>query len=112
MNSNFSQFIANQSLKYKDKTALNHRYHVHAHWERITWTDFAKKIHSTAQALIELGVQAQQCIGQFSQNKAENLVVDFAAYSCRDIVVPIYPTSTLTELKFIIENAEIEILFV
>ncbi len=109
---NFSHLISEQAKKYGNKTALYSRFHQHAHWNMLSWIDFDKQVSSIAKAFVEIGINPQQCVGQFSQNKPENLIVDFALYANRGIVVPIYPTSSLTEVKHIIENAEIELLFV
>ena len=58
------------------------------------------------------GVKSQDRIGQYSQNKAENLLVDYATFSIRGVVVPIYPTSTQQQVDFITKDAAVEILFV
>lgn len=108
----FSQLISSQSKKYGDKTALCQRTNLNEEWSKITWTDFAHQVSIAGKAFIELGVVEQQRIAQFSQNKAENLIVDFALFSVRAIVVPIYATSTVSQVEFIVNDAEIEIIFV
>ncbi len=109
---NFANLISAQAKKYGNKTALYSRFHQHAHWDKLSWIDLEKHVTSVAKAFVEIGIKPQQCVGQFSHNKPENFIVDFALYSNRAVVVPIYPTSSLSEVTHIIENAEIEVLFV
>lgn len=40
------------------------------------------------------------------------VVVDFAAYANRAVVVPLYPTGSLEQLEYIVRDAEIRYLFV
>jgi len=48
----------------------------------------------------------------FSQNKPECLIVDFAIYSAGSVGVPIYATSTTSQIEYIIKDAGIEVIFV
>ncbi|OIP81232.1 MAG: long-chain fatty acid--CoA ligase [Porphyromonadaceae bacterium CG2_30_38_12] len=108
----FSQIVGAQAKKYSTKIAFNFRKNLTDHWVHLSWTDFDKQVNVLADALLELGVEAQNCVGQFSQNMTENLVVDFALYSIRGVMVPIYATSSASQLDYIVNDAGIAILFV
>lgn len=108
----FSQLITLQAKKYGDKVAMCQRNSLNEPWSNITWNDFNSQVSIVAKALVELGVKEQHRVAQFSQNKAENLIVDFALFSNRAIVVPMYATSTVSQVEFIVNDAEIEIIFV
>jgi len=111
-NLHFSQLIFAQAKKYGDKVAMYHRAELTDEWSKISWTAFAGYVHSVAKAFVELGVVEQQRVAQFSQNKAENLIIDFALYANRAVMVPLYATSTAPQVEFIVNDAEIEIIFV
>jgi long-chain acyl-CoA synthetase len=108
----FSQLISIQANKYGDKVALCHRENLQDEWINISWTSFANQVSAIAKAFIEIGVSVHQRVGQFSQNKAENLIVDFALYSNRAVLVPLYATSTKQQVEYIVNDAEIQIMFV
>ena len=108
----FTQLITLQATKYGGKPALLQRNNLNEQWSKITWTDFASQVNYVANAFLELGVKEQSCVGQFSQNKSENLIVDFALFANRAIVVPMYATSTVSQVEFIVNDAEIEIICV
>lgn len=108
----FSGLIQNQAKKYGDKTVLNHRKNLKDEWKKISWKSFAEQVTAMSKALCEFGVQEGDRVGQFSNNMAENLVVDCALFSNRAVMVPMYATSTAPQIEFIINDAEITVLFV
>ncbi len=111
-NLHFSQLVFAQAKKYGQKTVLYDREELSDDWKKISWTDFATQILSMAKAFVELGVTEHQRIAQFSQNKAENLIVDFALYAIRATMVPMYATSSASQVEFIVNDAAIELIFV
>jgi len=111
-NLHFSQLIVAQAKKYGDKAAMFHREELSDAWSKISWTAYASQVLSIAKAFVELGVVEHQRVAQFSQNKAENLIIDFALYANRAILVPLYATSSAQQVEFIVNDAEIEIIFV
>jgi long-chain acyl-CoA synthetase len=92
----FAQLIFIQAKKYGEKTALYDRENVGDEWTKLSWSAMANQVSTLAKALIELGVSEQQRVAQFSQNKAENLIVDFALFANRAVMVPMYATSSVS----------------
>jgi len=111
-NTHFSQLIFAQAKKYGDKTALCYRNQISDEWSKISWLEFSNQVSIIGKALLELGIVEQQRVAQFSQNRPENLVVDFALFANRAVMVPMYATSTIAQVEFIVNDAEIEIIFV
>ena len=108
----FAHLIFSQAKKYGEKTVLCSRDNAGDEWSTISWNEMANQVSSIAKAFVELGLTEHQRVAQFSQNKAENLIVDFALFANRAIMVPMYATSTVQQVEFIINDAEIEIIFV
>jgi len=108
----FSQTIKLQSKKYGEKAALYFRKNLTDNWTATSWNELEKKISVVAKALVELGVAEHDRVGQFSQNMAENLIVDYALFANRAVMVPMYATSSVAQVDFIVKDAGIEIVFV
>lgn len=108
----FASLIQKQAKNYTDRQALCFRKNLTDDWSRISWIEFSNRVDEVAGALLAAGVQFQQAIGQFSSNMTENLIVDFAAFSVRATVVPMYATSSAQQVDFIVNDAGIEIIFV
>lgn len=108
----FSQITKTLAGKYGDKKALCFRKNTGDEWSSITWIEFEKQVSTVAKALFEFGVKEFDRIGQFSQNMAENLIIDFAVFANRGTIVPMYATSSTPQVEFIVNDAEIELIFV
>ena len=107
-----SQIVHQNAKKFGNENAIKVRDDSTQTWYSISWNEFSKKVMATAEALCHLGVKPQTNIGIYSQNMAECLYVDFAAFANRAVVVPMYATSSIPQITYIIDEAEIEILFV
>lgn len=108
----FSDLIQQQAKKYGDRVALKHRDYKTNTWVPTTWNQFAETVTIVSNALIELGVEVQENIGVFTQNKPESLFMDFGAFGIRAVTVPLYATSSEAQVHYILEDAQIRYLFV
>lgn len=108
----FAEIVSAQARKYGERAALNHRKNVTDEWTSLSWNAFAEQVSAISKALYELGVDERSCVGQFSNNMAENLIVDYALFANRAVIVPMYATSTVPQVKYIVDDSEISIVFV
>ena len=108
----FSVLIHQQAKKYGDRVALKHRDYKTNTWMSTTWNQFSQTVTIVSNALIEMGVGVQENIGVFTQNKPESLFMDFGAFGIRAVTVPLYATSSETQVHYILEDAQIRYLFV
>ena len=108
----FSVLIHQQAKKYGDRVALKHRDYKTNTWIPITWNQFSEIVFTVSNALIEMGVNVQENIGVFTQNKPESLFMDFGAFGVRAVTVPLYATSSEAQVHYILEDAQIRYLFV
>lgn len=111
VNSCLSRLVRQQAEKYGDKVALKYRDYTTATWIPVTWNGFADLVDKTARAFVKLGVEVQENVGVFSQNKPECLYVDFGAFKDRIVTVPLYATSSEAQVHYIVEDAGIRFLF-
>lgn len=108
----FAPHIFELAKKFGNKKALCYRQKAGDEWNHITWKEFGEQINYTSNALLAFGLQTQDRIAQFSQNKPENLIIDFALYAIRGIMIPIYATSTTDQVEYIVNDAQTRLIFV
>ncbi len=77
-----------------------------------TWDEFLRDINKVAAALYHWGIKEQDNIGIFSQNMHQWLIADVGIMALRAVSVPFYSTSTAAQLSYIINETEMEVLFV
>lgn len=112
---NFSplqKLVHDQARIYGRRVALRYRDYEKGVWKDISWKQFSDQVRRLANAMVALGVGEQENIGVLSQNKPEGLIVDFASYSIRAVVVPMYATSSEMQVKYIVSDASIRYVFV
>lgn len=81
-------------------------------WQPISAMLFKAEVMAIAAQLIELGLKPQETIGCFSENRPEVLEACYAAWQIRAIPVGIYATSSEQQVKYIVDDASIKVLFV
>ena len=109
---NFSNLIRRQAEKYGNREVFRHKDYKTNQWVSTSWNKFAQQVDTIAKALAELEVKEQENLATYTQNKPEGLIIDFAAYANRAVIVPLYATSSLSQIEYIINEAEIRFLFV
>ena len=107
-----SVLVHHQAEKYGDRVALKYRDYETSQWIPVTWNRFSQTVRQVANAFVQLGVQEEENIGIFSQNKPECLYTDFGAFANRAVTIPLYATSSPAQAQYIINDAQIRYLFV
>jgi len=107
-----SQIVHQQAARFGDQEALKVRDKATGVWTSISWEDFSKKIIAVAHSICHTGIKPQSNVGVYSQNMPECFYVDFGAFANRASVVPMYATASVPQIKYMIEEAEIQLLFV
>jgi len=107
-----SQLVHQQALQFKDQEALKTRDKKTGIWSSVSWEDFSKKILVVAHSMCHIGVKPLSNIGIYSQNMVECFYLDFGAFCNRAAVIPMYATASVPQITYMIEEAEIQLLFV
>ncbi len=104
------QQMRHQFLSRGEATAL--KFKRGEQWQDTDWNQLQQEIDQLAQGLLSLGVDTQEKVGILSGNRPQWVSADLAIMSVRGVTVPIYPTSTLEQIRYILKDAGIRHLFV
>ncbi len=102
--------VVNLAEKYGDRVEFHHK--PYGQWETFTWNQISEIMFATAGALLKDGLKEGDRTGIFSPNRAEWTLADLGGQLIRCIPVPIYATNAEKEAEYIINDAEIRVLFV
>lgn len=105
------RLLQQQSQSRKDAIALE-GFEMVAPWHRVSWQAFDQISSKIAQLLIQFGVQVQDRCVILAQNCPQWTCADIGTLKSRAIVVPIYPTSTVEQASFIVNDAAAKVIFV
>ena len=104
--------IRNKVLQYQGENSIYYKDNKLNTWVGISWTDFGDKIQNLSKALLNYGIKEHQNIAIFAENMPDWIIADIAIMSIRGVTVPIYATNSKNEVEYIVNDAEINLVFV
>lgn len=81
-------------------------------WRKWSFSDFVRLSYEVASGLINKGLRRGDRVGILANNRPEWNIVDFGVQLAGGVLVPIYPTISENDLRFILKDAEVQFVFV
>lgn len=81
-------------------------------WKSYSTEEFISIVNDFSRALVHQGVKKSDKVALMSANRPEWNFCDFATMQVGAAVVPLYPTLSVTDLKHILEDAGVKLIFV
>src|SRR5688500_16223580 len=81
-------------------------------WTTYSSEDFKKFTERLSFGLLSMGLQRNEKIAIISNNRPEWNFIDLGCIQAGGINVPIYPTISENDLRFILEDAAVKFIFV
>ncbi|WP_345870499.1 long-chain fatty acid--CoA ligase [Shewanella algae] len=104
--------LLRQQLKARAEHIALEGFEMAAPWDKVSWNEFNRISAAIAGTLIANGFEVQDRAVILSHNCPQWTCVDVGVIRARGIVVPVYPTSTLEQAAYIINDAGAKLLFV
>jgi long-chain acyl-CoA synthetase len=105
------EIFLKQIAKYgSDRVAL--RYKKDGIWREYTWDDYYDHVEKVAGGLAKIGIGPLDKVCLLSTNCPEWLFISLAVQSLGAYLVPIYPSNTPEQVKYLVEHSEAKLLFV
>ena len=95
---------------WADQPALRHK--KKGIWSSTTWTRYYDNTRAVGLALADLGLQRGDTIAVLSENRPEWLYADIGAQCMGMLSTGIYPTSSPEQVQYILNDADVQLLFV
>ncbi len=105
-----TRMILDRVQKYGQRPALFFK--ANGQWEYLTWQEMGEQIKSVSQALLQFGLKEQERVGIYSLNKPQWTISDYGIMGVRGITTTIYATNSVRETEYIVNDAQIRLLFV
>jgi long-chain acyl-CoA synthetase len=85
---------------------------VNGSWVKISTNDFIDQVNNLSYGLLSLGLNKGDRLAIISGNRPEWNIIDFAASQLGIVTVPMYPTLSVNDYNFIMNDAEVKAVFV
>ncbi|MEQ9286329.1 MAG: long-chain fatty acid--CoA ligase [Cyclobacteriaceae bacterium] len=102
-------FIFYQQENYPQNDCLN--YKVNGIWRNYATNEVIAIVNNVSLGLLKLGVKPGDKVAIVSPNRPEWNFIDLAVQQIGAISVPMYPTITVEDYKYIFEHAEVKLVF-
>lgn len=88
-------------------------------WKKFSTAEVAETVNQLSAGLMSLGVspndmsvEGRDKVALLSKNRPEWIILDLAVQQIGALLVPIYPTINVNELEFVLNDAQVKIVFV
>lgn len=102
--------VLQRADRYGTKPAI--RAKRHGHWEDLSWQTLGEKIVRAARGLTTLGFRPGDRLAILAENHPEWAIIDLACLYLGGVDVPLYLTSPVADLTYILQDAGVTFLAV
>lgn len=81
-------------------------------WDEYNIDRYSQMVHNLSYGLLTMGLRPGDKVANISGNRPEWNIVDMAITQAGMVHVPIYPTISTDEYKYILKHAEVRVIFV
>jgi long-chain acyl-CoA synthetase len=100
---NITDDVFTNAENWPDTVGLKRR--VNGIWTPVTWREFAGQVRDIAAGFIAAGIQPGDRVGLMSRTRFEWSLLDYAILAAGGVTVPIYPTSSLEQVEWILGDS-------
>lgn len=111
MKEHLVSMVLERAERYGSRDVFKYKKSSGSEYASIKWNQFAADIQNVSKALISLGFKEKENIGIFSDNRPEWTISDFGILGIRGVVVPLYATSSKQQLKYIVDETKMGLIF-
>jgi long-chain acyl-CoA synthetase len=101
---NLTDLIRRNAAQHPD-TAVIGRKDSAGHWRDVTAAGFLAEVRAAAKGLIASGVQPGDRVALMSRTRYEWTLLDFAVWSAGAVTVPVYETSSASQVEWILADS-------
>ncbi|MDQ1538951.1 MAG: long-chain acyl-CoA synthetase, partial [Actinomycetota bacterium] len=80
-------------------------------WESVTWFEVHARVRQIAAGLVALGVESEQRVGIASSTRYEWVIADLAVMLAGAATTAIYPTTSESDVTYIVADSQSGIVF-
>ena len=109
---NLSALLAARVAARPDEPLIEHKTTADGPWIPISAREFDAEVLATAKGLVALGVEPGDHVGIMSRTRYEWTLLDFAAWAAGAVPVPLYETSSVEQVQWILQDSDVRLLVV
>jgi long-chain acyl-CoA synthetase len=112
MKEHIAHMVRDRAARYGSREVFRFREKDKNAFQSYSWEDFTRDSDKVSRSLIALGFGHESHIGIFSDNRLEWTITDIGILAIRGVVVPFFGTASKSQVQYIVDETEMEIMFV
>jgi long-chain acyl-CoA synthetase len=112
MNQHITLMLRARVSKYGNRQVFKSKNNINKKYESVSWNELLDLTNKVSKSLIYLGFGHNNKIGIISGNKPKWTITDLGILGIRGVVVPFYPTASKNDIKYIVDETKMELLFI
>jgi long-chain acyl-CoA synthetase len=100
---NITDDVFTNAQDWPDSVGLKRK--LNGTWTPVTWREFAGQVRAIAAGFIAAGIQPGDRVALMSRTRFEWTLLDYAILTAGGVTVPIYPTSSLEQVEWILGDS-------
>ena len=112
MKQHIVHMLRERAAKYGTREVYRYRKNGEKQFSSISWNELISETETVSAALLSMGFGTGSNIGIFSNNKPEWSITDYGILGIRGVVVPFFGTATKEQVKYIVDETKMELMFV
>ncbi len=106
-----AHMVRDRASQYGSREIFRYREQPEGPFKSFSWNEFKDHADKVSKALISLGYGHGSLIGIFSDNRLEWTLTDLGIMGIRGVVVPFFGTASTTQVKYIVDETDMQIIF-
>jgi long-chain acyl-CoA synthetase len=112
MKEHIAHLVRDRAARYGSREVFRYRDSNEKAFKSYHWDEFRRDVDKVSRSLIALGFGHESHIGIFSDNRLEWTLSDIGTLAIRGVVVPFFGTASRSQVKYIVDETEMQIMFV
>lgn len=112
MKQHIYHLLEDRSTQYSQQTMYRFKERGKGVYHSLSWNEIHSTVVSLAKALLAEGYGHESKIGVFSNNRPQWSITDYAVLAIRGITVPFFGTATREQVKYIVDETKMKLIFV
>ncbi|WP_435299774.1 AMP-dependent synthetase/ligase [Timonella sp. A28] len=110
--SSINDLLAKRVAELGDQTLFEIQSGLGGHWVPVTAQEFQNQVFDVARGFIASGIEAGDTIAIMSRTRYEWTLLDFAAWAIGALPVPVYETSSSSQVQWICSDSQAKLIVV
>lgn len=111
MEQHIVQLLKNRVHQYGDDRFYRYKDPRNGTYKSLTWNEVFHDVERVSRSLLANGFGHESMVGIFSNNRPEWSITDYGILAVRAVTVPFFSTATKEQVKYIVDETKMELLF-